>query len=427
MKIKNIKAREILDSRGNPTIETTVFLENNFEGIASVPSGASTGKHEALELRDNDKKRYHGKGVLNAVKNVNERVTSKLIGLDAKNQKKIDRLMIELDGTENKSNLGANAILSVSLAAARAQANAENIPLYQYLSKFNPDFLGQYVMPIPQINIINGGKHANWSSDIQEYMILPIGAKSISEAIRMGTEVYFTLKEILRNDGFQITVGDEGGFAPILSSNEKPLYYIENAIKKTGYIPGKDISMGIDTAASEIYSEKTYFLKSENKQFTDDQLINLYNEIKDNHAVISMEDIFDEDAWDSFKRYTLSVNNKIQIVGDDLYVTNYSRIKRGINDKITNSVLIKLNQIGTLTETIDAILLAKKNNMSTIISHRSGETEDSFIADLAVGMNTGQIKTGAPARSERTTKYNRLMAIEQELKDKASYAKFPYL
>jgi len=426
MKIKSVHALEILDSRGNPTIETTVVLEDGSVGVDSVPSGASTGKYEAVELRDNDLKRYAGLGVLTAVNNVNTKIAKAVVGLDAADQRKLDLAMIELDGTENKANLGANAILSVSLASARAEAASQKKPLYQYLTQFNPDFDNSYIMPIPMMNIMNGGKHANWATDIQEYMIFPIGANSITEGIRMCAEVYQNLKKVLKSKNYVTTIGDEGGFAPAVKSNTEPFELMSEAIEQAGYKLGKDIFFCIDPAASEFYKDGKYVLNKEGKTVTSDELTDFYMDLKAKYPIVSMEDIFAEDDWEGFKNFTSSVGSKTQVVGDDIYVTNVKRLEKGINEKTTNSVLIKLNQIGTVSETVDAILLARKNGMTSVVSHRSGETEDSFIADFVVAMGTGQIKTGAPARSERTAKYNRLMKIEKELEDRATYAKFPF-
>ncbi len=421
MKIKSVKALEILDSRGNPTVETFITLANGCVGWAAVPSGASTGKYEAVELRDGDKKRYLGAGVLKAVANVNQKISKAVRGLDAGDQKTLDRTMIELDGTENKAHLGANAILSVSLSAARAQAVSEKKELYQYLTKFNPHFSGTYLMPIPEMNVMNGGKHANWATDIQEYMLFPIGAKTIAEAIRMNAEVYQLLKKIIKAKGYAISVGDEGGFAPNVGSNEEPFQLLSEAINKSGYLLGKDISLGIDSAASEFYKDGKYKLNKEGKTVTSDGLADFYAKLATKYPIVSMEDIFAEDDWNAFQKFTRSQGHKIQIVGDDLYVTNKKRFQRGIAEKTTNSILIKLNQIGTLTETVETVLLAKENGMTAIVSHRSGETEDPFIADFAVAMGCGQIKTGAPARSERVVKYNRLIKIENDLGPKAVY------
>lgn len=427
MKIKSIKALQILDSRGNPTLAATVVLENGAIGWAAVPSGASTGSYEAVELRDGDKSVYGGAGVLTAVKNVETKIAPALIGQDATDQKNIDAIMIKLDGTENKANLGANAILGVSLAVARAAAAGLNQPLYQYLTKFNPSFSGTYQMPVPMMNVLNGGKHANWATDIQEYMILPVGAKSITEAVRMCAEIYQNLKKVLKDKGYSISVGDEGGFAPAVFSNEETFDLLTEAVKKSGYELGKDIVFGIDAAATEFFQDGVYNLKKEGKTMTSAELIAFYQELSQRHPIRSFEDILAEDDWDGFKAFTDAFNWEVQVVGDDLYVTNVKRLERGIKEKTTNSILIKLNQIGTLTETVNAINEARANGLTAVISHRSGETEDAFIADLVVGMGTGQIKTGAPARSERTAKYNRLMAIESELSGKSEYAKFPFI
>ncbi len=418
---------EILDSRGTPTIECVTTLSDDSTGWAAVPSGASTGKYEAVELRDNDPKRYDGKGVLKAVKNINETIAKIVVGMDAENQEALDKIMIELDGTENKTNLGANAILSVSLSAARAQAVSEKKPLYQYLSRFNPDHKDIFTMPIPEMNVMNGGKHANWATDIQEYMLFPIGAPSIVEAVRLNVEAYMQLKKIIKKKGYSTTVGDEGGFAPSVKSNEEPFELLMQAITAAGYNPGIDIAIGIDAAASEFYKGDQYFLTKENKRFTDNQLLEFYGSLKNQYPIVSMEDIFDQDHWSAFQAATKTFGTDTQIVGDDVYVTNIKRLQKGIAEKTTNSILIKLNQIGTLTETIAAILMARKNQMTAVVSHRSGETEDPFIADFVVAMSTGQIKTGAPARSERTAKYNRLMQIEKELGEKATYAKWPFI
>ncbi len=427
MKIKSILAQEILDSRGNPTIECVTILEDGSSGWAAVPSGASTGKYEAVELRDGDPKRYMGTGVLQAVSNVNTVLSKVVVGIDAQDQKKLDEAMIEADGTENKAKLGANAILSVSMSAARAEATSEKLPLYAYLSKYNPDHRDVYTMPIPEMNVMNGGKHANWATDIQEYMLFPIGAPSIVEAVRMNAEVYMNLKKILKNKGHAISVGDEGGFAPpTLKNNEEPFQLMSEAVEKSGYALGKHISFGIDPAASEFFRDGKYVLNKEGKMITSDELADFFRSLATQYPIVSMEDIFAEDDWDGFRKYTQVDNGKTQVLGDDLYVTNVKRLERGIKEKTTNSILIKLNQIGTITETVESILLARRNNMTTIVSHRSGETEDPFIADFVVAMGTGQIKTGAPARSERNAKYNRLMRIERELGDKAQYMKFPF-
>ncbi|MBI3671230.1 phosphopyruvate hydratase [Candidatus Azambacteria bacterium] len=424
MKIKSISAIEVLDSRGSPTVEATVSLEDGYCGSAMVPSGASTGSYEAVELRD-DEKRYNGLGVRKAVENIEKIIAPELLGMDASEQEEIDRKMLGLDGTENKARLGANAILAVSLASARAAAASEKKPLYQYLSKFNPNFSGEFLMPLPMMNIMNGGKHASWATDIQEYMIMPVGAKTMADAVRMCAEIYFHLKKTLKEKGYSTNVGDEGGFAPAVASNEEPFLLMKEATKKAGYELGKDIVFCIDAAATEFYKNGKYELKKENKTLSSGELSEFYLEVAKKYPIVSMEDIFSEDDWDGFKNFMQKTDGKIQLVGDDLYVTNIKRLERGVKEKTTNSILIKLNQIGTLTETIEAISLARKNNMTAVISHRSGETEDDFIADLAVAMGTGEIKTGAPARSERTAKYNRLMKIEKELGEKAKLAKLP--
>jgi len=427
MKISSVHAQEILDSRGNPTIECVTTLENGITGWAAVPSGASTGKYEAMELRDGDQKRYLGLGVLKAVENVNTKINDVVKGLDASNQESLDKKMIELDATENKANLGANAILSVSLSAARAEATAEKKPLYEYLTKFNPDFKGIYTMPIPEMNVMNGGKHANWAMDIQEYILFPIGAPSVVEAIRMNAEVYAHLKIIVKSKGHAITVGDEGGFAPATTkNNEEPFELMSEAIEKAGYELGKDISFGIDPAASEFFKEGRYQFKKEGKSLTTDELLEFYLSIWKKYPIVSMEDMFDQDDWAGFEKLFEKTEGKMQVMGDDLFVTNIKRLQRGIDEKICNSILIKLNQIGTITETVSAILLARKAGMTAIVSHRSAETEDAFMADFVVAMGTGQIKTGAPARGERTAKYNQLMRIERELGEKSVYAQFPF-
>ena len=426
MKIKDIKVLEILDSRGNPTVAATVILEGGARGVAMVPSGASTGSYEAVELRDGDKSRYNGLGVLTALKNITDKIKPALIGMDATEQAQIDETMIKLDGTENKANLGANAILAVSLAVSRAAADSLNIPLYQYLTKFNPDFKGKYEMPIPMMNVLNGGKHANWATDIQEYMILPVGATTIAGAVKTCAEIYQNLKKVLHTHNYNITVGDEGGFAPVVSSNEETFSLLAEAVKAAGYELGKDIIFGIDAAATEFFQDGAYHLKKENKILSGRELMAFYQDLQTRYPIFSFEDIFAEDDWDSFRDFTALNAGRVQVVGDDLYVTNVKRLERGIAEKTSNSILIKLNQIGTLSETIKAILMARANKMTAVISHRSGETEDSFIADLVVAMGTGQIKTGAPARSERTAKYNRLMEIENELADSASYSAWPF-
>lgn len=427
MKISHIYADEILDSRGNPTVEAITVLEDGSQGWAAVPSGASTGKYEAVELRDSDPTRYTGMGVLKAVENVNTKILGVLKGIDAEDQRKVDQTMIALDNTPNKSNLGANAMLAVSLSAARAEAISEKKILYEYLTKFNPDFKGKYIMPIVQMNVMNGGRHANWTTDIQEYMLFPIGAKSVVDAIRMNAEVYSCIRSYLKTHGYSITVGDEGGFAPSLQSNEEPFQIMTEAIKMTSYTLGKDIYLGIDAAASEFFQDGVYTLHKDKATLSGTQLMEFYKSLLEKYPIIYMEDIFSQDDWSSFSTFMALYGDKMQVVGDDLYATNVSLLQKGINQKATNSIIIKLNQIGTLTETIDAILLARQHGMNAIVSHRSGETEDAFIADFVVAMGTGQIKTGAPARSERTAKYNRLMRIEKELSDKSEYANCTYI
>ncbi len=426
MHIKSVHAQEILDSRGNPTIHCTTLLDDGSEGWAAVPSGASTGKYEAIELRDGDQKRFGGQGVLRAVSNVNDILSKVVVGVDAVNQELLDRKMIEADGTENKSVLGANAILSISMSAARAQAVSEKKSLYQYLSKFNPQFDGIYHIPIPMFNVLNGGKHGNWATDIQEYMLIPVGASLVVQAVQMGVEVYHAIKKELRLKQYSIAVGDEGGFAPQFKSNEEPFQVLTNAVRNAGYEAGKDFYFGIDSAASEFYTNGAYDLKREGKIFTTDELVNYYLSLSKKYPVASMEDVFDQDDWRGFKSLFEKTEGSKQIVGDDLFVTNIKRLQKGIDEKTCNSILIKLNQIGTVSETVQAVLTARKAGMTAIISHRSGETEDSFIADFAVAMGAGQLKAGAPARSERTVKYNRLLQIERELGTRAHFSRFPF-
>jgi enolase len=415
--IHEIKAREILDSRGNPTVSTQVRLESGVVGKAAVPSGASTGTHEALELRDEDSSRYMGKGVLKAVANVKEIIASEIEGMDALEQEEIDRRLIQLDGTPSKKKLGANAILSVSMAAAHAASQALNTPLYHYLGEKK-----DYLLPVPLINILNGGSHADNNVDIQEFMIAPIGSASFSEAIRAAAEVFHHLKKILRKKGYSTSVGDEGGFAPHLKSNEEALERIIESIEDAGYKPGKDIHLALDAAASEFYSDDKYiFKKSDGSKRSRAEMVEFYQNLVENYPIISIEDGFAEDDWEGWKFMTDALGDKIQIVGDDIFVTNLERFKKGVNQKIGNSILIKLNQIGTLSETIETVRYAHKNGYSAVISHRSGETEDTFIADLSVALNTGQIKSGSLSRSERVAKYNRLLEIEEELQDRGSY------
>jgi enolase len=416
MNIATITAREILDSRGNPTVEATVTLDQGSVGIATVPSGASTGSYEAVELRDARSDRYDGKGVLHAVKNIETSIAEALIGQDVRDQAGIDKIMMALDGTANKSKLGANAILAVSLAVARAAAAFEKIPLYAYLRKFFPEAGSEYILPIPLMNIMNGGAHAGWTTDIQEYMIMP-QAESMAERVRMGEEIYQALKVVIEEAGYSETIGDEGGFAPAVTDNEEPFKLVMKAIASAGYTSGEDVTLAIDAAAAEWYRNGQYHLKKQGNMDSA-RLVEWYHDLIKKYPLVSLEDPFGEDDWSSFTSFTASLDSKIQVVGDDLYVTNVNRIEQGIQAKATTAVLIKPNQIGSLTETIAAIQLAHSNNLKTIISHRSGETMDDFIADLAVAANSGQIKAGAPARGERVAKYNRLMAIEEELNQK---------
>ena len=420
--IKNIKAREILDSRGNPTVEVDVFLENGVFGRASVPSGASTGEYEAAELRDNDKSRYSGKGVLNAVNNVNNEINKTLIGTDVNDQTKIDNTLINLDGTQNKSRLGANAILGVSLASARAASTVNDIPLYQHLGTTN-----DFIMPVPMMNILNGGSHANNTVDIQEFMIFPFGASTFSEALRIGTEIFHKLKSELHKKGLNTAVGDEGGFAPNLRSNEEAIEIILKSIEKAGYKPGEEVFLALDVAASELYENGEYNLMSENKAFSSSEMTSYLESLVEKYPIISIEDGLDENDWDGWKKLTESLGQNVQIVGDDLTVTNITRLQKAIDNKSMNSILIKLNQIGTLSETIQAVELARKVNYGAVISHRSGETEDTFIADLSVAMGMGQIKTGSISRSDRVAKYNQLLRIEEHLGSQASIASIDVL
>ena len=415
--IVDIKARQILDSRGNPTVEVDVYVASGAVGRAAVPSGASTGKREALELRDKRAKAYGGKGVGRAVKNVMTQIAPAVQGLDAADQAGLDQFMIKLDGTNNKSKLGANAILGVSMAAARAAAAAYGLPLYQYLGGINARYL-----PVPMMNIINGGEHAANNLDIQEFMILPFGAKSIAQAVQMGAETFHCLKNILKKDGHSTGVGDEGGFAPDLNSNETAIQYIMKAIKAAGYKPGVNIGIALDAAASEFYKNGKYVLASEKKKLSAVQMINYYEKLIDKYPILSIEDGLAENDWDGWRLMTDRLEGSIQIVGDDIFVTNPSIFSKGIEQGIANSILIKLNQIGTVTETLDAIELAKQHGYSTVISHRSGETDDTFIADLAVGVNSGQIKTGSMSRSDRVSKYNQLIRIEEELGTSAFFS-----
>ncbi|HVB24323.1 MAG TPA: phosphopyruvate hydratase [Ktedonobacteraceae bacterium] len=418
--IEDVIGREILDSRGNPTIEVEVLLMGGERGVAGVPSGASTGVHEAVELRDGDKHRYGGKGVLKAVGHVNDAIREAIVGLDASDQIMIDEIMIELDGTPNKSNLGANAILGASLAVAKAAANALQLPLYRYIGG-----VSARTLPVPMMNILNGGKHADNSTDMQEYMVLPVGAKTFREALRMGAEVYQGLKKVLHDKKLNTNVGDEGGFAPSLSSNREALEVIVAAIETAGYKPGVDIFLGMDPAASEFYVNGKYELAREGRTLTSSEMVDLYEQWITEYPIISLEDGLSEDDWDGWKIMRERLGNRVQLMGDDLFVTNTTRLRRGIEERSANSILIKLNQIGTMTETLAAIEMAKQAAFTAVVSHRSGETEDTTIADLVVAVNAGQIKTGAPARSERVAKYNRLLVIEDELgEETARYAGF---
>jgi len=415
--IDNIKAREILDSRGNPTLEVEVRLFDGTIGLAAVPSGASTGKYEAVELRDKDSSRFNGLGVLQAVTNVNERIAAAIIGMSATDQEAIDHRLMELDDTTNKVHLGANAILGVSLAVAHAAANLLGVPLYRHLGG-----VGSYILPVPMMNILNGGRHAANSTDFQEFMVMPAGASSFGHALQMGAEVYHCLKRVLSDEGLNTNVGDEGGFAPSLPSNQQAVEAILSAIEKAGYKPGKDCFIALDPAASEFYKDGQYVLTREGISLSSNEMVDYYVNLVASYPLISIEDGMAEDDWEGWQLLTQRLGGKVQLVGDDLYATNVERLSKGISLKASNSILIKPNQIGTLTETIAAVKVAQGAGWTAVVSHRSGETEDTTIADLAVGLNTGQIKTGAPCRSERTAKYNRLLKIEDELGEKASFA-----
>ncbi|MBD5638269.1 phosphopyruvate hydratase [Clostridium botulinum] len=416
IEIVDVYARQILDSRCNPTVEVEVELEDGTVGVAAVPSGASTGAFEAVELRDGDKSQYLGKGVLKAVDNVNTTIADELVGMNVLDQVAIDKTMIELDGTDNKAKLGANAMLGVSLACAKAAANSLGMSLYQYIGGVNGK-----VLPVPMMNIINGGKHADNNVDLQEFMIMPAGAPSFSEALRMCSEVYHALKSTLKAQGYNTGVGDEGGFAPNLKSNEEAIVVIIEAIKKAGYTPGEDIFIALDPASSEIFEDGKYNLAGEGRVLTPEEMANYYVELAEKYPIISIEDGMAEEDWDGWKILTEKIGNKVQLVGDDLFVTNTERLSKGIKLGVANSILIKLNQIGTLTETLNAIEMAERAGYTAVVSHRSGETEDTTIADLVVAVNAGQIKTGAPARSERVAKYNQLLRIEEELNDMGEY------
>ncbi|ACP32511.1 phosphopyruvate hydratase [Corynebacterium aurimucosum] len=412
--IIHVMAREILDSRGNPTVEAEVFLDDGARGVAGVPSGASTGVHEAHELRDGGD-RYLGKGVLKAVENVNEEIADELAGFEADDQRLIDQALIKLDGTENKSRLGANAILGVSIAAAKAAAESAGLPLYRYVGGPNA-----HVLPVPMMNIVNGGAHADSGVDVQEFMIAPIGAESFSEALRIGAEVYHALKSVIKSKGLSTGLGDEGGFAPEAESTKAALDLIIEAIKKAGFEPGKDVALALDVASSEFFKDGKYHF--EGGEHTAEEMAKVYEELVAKYPIVSIEDPLQEDDWEGYTKLTETLGDKVQIVGDDFFVTNPARLQEGIDKKAANALLVKVNQIGTLTETFDAVELAHRNGYRTMMSHRSGETEDTTIADLAVALNCGQIKTGAPARSERVAKYNQLLRIEQELGDAAVYA-----
>ncbi|MBL0386832.1 phosphopyruvate hydratase [Tumebacillus sp. ITR2] len=408
--IYDIRAREVLDSRGNPTVEVEVELEDGTMGRSIVPSGASTGAYEAVELRDGDKSRYLGKGVLKAIENVNEHIAPEIIGMDALDQVGIDKFMIELDGTDNKGKFGANAILGISMAVAHAAANHLGLPLYTYLGGFNAKTL-----PVPMMNILNGGQHADNTVDFQEFMVMPVGAESFREALRMGAEIFHSLKSVLKEQGLNTAVGDEGGFAPNLASNEEALKLIVSAIEKAGYKPGEDVMLALDVASTEFYQDGKYNLEGEGVIKTSEEMIALYEDLASKYPIISIEDGLAEDDWDGWKLLTERLGGKLQLVGDDLFVTNTTRLADGIEKGVGNSILVKVNQIGTLTETFDAIEMAKRAGYTAVISHRSGETEDVTIADIAVATNAGQIKTGAPSRTDRVAKYNQLLRIEDQL------------
>jgi enolase len=416
--ISDVYAREILDSRANPTIEVEVWTESGGYGRAGVPSGASTGAFEAVELRDGDKSRYLGKGVLTAVDNVNNIIAPELIGRDSVDQLAIDKLLIALDGTPNKGNLGANAILGVSMAVAKAAADTLGLELYQYLGGVNGKTL-----PVPMMNILNGGQHADNNVDIQEFMVMPVGACCFKEALRMGAEIFHSLKSVLKGKGLNTAVGDEGGFAPNLTSNEEALATIVEAIEKAGYVPGKDIMLALDVAATDLYNPETkiYTLEGEGRKFTQEEMVDFYVDLVNKYPIISIEDGMNEEDWEGWKMLTEKLGGKIQLVGDDLFVTNTERLKKGIDLKVANSILIKLNQIGTITETLDAIEMAKRAGYTAVVSHRSGETDDATIADLVIAVNAGQIKTGAPSRIDRVAKYNQLLRLEDILGDTAQY------
>lgn len=421
MKITSIQARQILDSRGNPTVEADVTLESGIMGRAAVPSGASTGSNEAIELRDNDQALYLGKSVLKAVGNVNQEIAAKIVGMEVQDQEKLDQLMIELDGTANKSHLGANAILAVSLALAKAAALTRNIPLYQYIQALSKT--DSLTLPVPMMNIINGGKHADFATDIQEFMIMPIGAQNFTDCLRMGAEVFHILAKVLKSKGYETTVGDEGGFAPrVKNGNQEALDLIAQAIEQSGYKLGQDIVLAMDPASSEFYDNGKYHLKTENKELSSEEMIEWLKSLTNNYPIVSIEDGLAESDWAGWKKLTAEIGTKVQLVGDDLLVTNTKFLQKAIEEQAGNAILIKPNQIGTLTETIQAVQMAKQANWNTVMSHRSGETEDTTIAHLAVGLNTGQIKTGSLSRTDRIAKYNELLRIEEQLNNKAKFA-----
>ena len=415
--IKSIKGRQILDSRGNPTVEVDVILDDGSLGRAAVPSGASTGSHEAVELRDGDPSKYQGKGVLKAVNNIRKIIAPAIVGMSALQQEAIDRKMIELDGTPNKAKLGANAILGVSLAVAHAAANSQGVPLYRYLGGKDA-----HLLPVPLMNILNGGKHADDSVDLQEFMVVPAGAKSFAHALQIGSEVYHSLKKVLKKNGANTSVGDEGGFAPRLATNREAVEVLLVAIEAAGYKPGKECFIALDPASTEFYKNGKYVLAKEGVSFTSAEMVNYYGRLVADYPIISIEDGMAEDDWDGWKLLHKKLGDKMQLVGDDLYTTNKERLSRGVKERASNSILIKLNQIGTLSETLEVMNMAKKAGWTSVVSHRSGETEDTTISDLAVAMNCGQIKSGAPCRSERVAKYNRLLRIEEWLGKKARYA-----
>lgn len=426
MTISQVHALEILDSRGDPTVMATVVLEDGSVGVGKVPSGASTGTHEAVELRDGEEQRFGGKGVLKAVSNVIEKISPALIGKDASDQKAIDSAMMELDGTPNKGNLGANAILAVSMASARAAAASKHIPLYMHIAELFGKSTNAFSMPIPMMNVLNGGKHAVGSADMQEFMLMPVGASSVAEAVRWGSEIFHVLGKMLKKQGFQTTVGDEGGFAPALGTNQAPLELMLQAIEAAGYKPGEQVAIALDPAATEYFEDGAYHLKTENKVLSSTEMVDVWADWTNRYPIVSLEDGLSEDDWQGWQLLTQKVGSKVQLVGDDLFVTNVERLQRGIDEKSANAILVKLNQIGSVSETIETIQLAEAHGFASIVSHRSGETEDDFIADFVVGAGTGQIKTGSLSRSERIAKYNRLMVIEHELGSRASLSHLPF-